>query len=153
VSNLSDNLAIEKIRETAMVDLAYDILKRKGEPMLYQNIMREVANMKEFTEEDIEKYIAQLYTEVNIDGRFICVGRSLWGLRAWYPTEQATDSAVAANVKDDYIDDEEEEIFDEEKEYDPVLDEIDDIGDYADDDDFEDELDSDDLPEEDEEDL
>ncbi len=103
--NLSDNLAKEKVRETAMVDLAYDLLQEKGEAMLYKDIMAKVSKVKGFTKEETESYIAQLYTEINIDGRFVCVGRNLWGIRAWYPTEQATDSAIAANVKDDDYDD------------------------------------------------
>lgn len=113
---VSDYLTAEKIAETAMVDLAYDLLKDKGEPMLYLDMMNEIAKMKGFSKAEIEQYIAQLYTEVNIDGRFICVGRSLWGIRDWYPTEQATDSAVAANVKDDYLDEDEDELFEEDEE-------------------------------------
>ncbi|MCF6135639.1 MULTISPECIES: DNA-directed RNA polymerase subunit delta [Thermoactinomyces] len=114
---MSDNLAVERVRETAMVDLAYDLLKQKGEAMLYRDIMGEVSSMKGFTKEEAEHYIAQLYTEINIDGRFVCVGRNLWGLREWYPTDQATDSAVAANVKeDDEYHDLDEELFDEEEE-------------------------------------
>lgn len=70
--------------------------------------------------------IAQLYTEINIDGRFICVGKSLWGLKRWYPTEQATDAAVAQNVKEDDSDELEEDPFDEE---DPDLEEADTDGD------------------------
>ena len=65
--NLSDNLAVERVRETAMVDLAYDLLKQKGEAMLYRDIMGEVSSMKGFTKEEAEHYIAQLYTEINID--------------------------------------------------------------------------------------
>ncbi|MFC4546907.1 DNA-directed RNA polymerase subunit delta [Paenactinomyces guangxiensis] len=151
---MSDNLATEKIMETAMVDLAYDVLKSKNEPMLYRDIMNEVAKLKGFTEEEVARYIAQLYTEVNIDGRFICVGRSLWGLRHWYPTEQATDSAVAANVKDDYLDDDlEDEIYDEEddKFNDPDLENLDSLDDdYNDDEEspFEHEMGEDELSDE-----
>lgn len=95
-----------------MVDLAYELLKQTGDAMQYRDIMADIAKKKEFTQEDIIKYIAQLYTEINIDGRFVCVGRGTWGLREWYSTEQATDSAVAMNVKDDYLDDEiDEDIF------------------------------------------
>lgn len=123
--------------ETPMVDLAYDLLKSKGEPMIYRDIMDEIAKMKGFTEEEINQYIAQLYTEVNIDGRFICVGRSLWGLREWYPTEQATDSAVAANVKDDYLEDEiEDDLYEDEEDYDEDardLDDVDDLDTYHED--------------------
>jgi DNA-directed RNA polymerase subunit delta len=120
VSSLSDNLALEKIRETAMVDLAYNLLKEKGDAMIYREIMDEIAKIKGFTEEDFTRYIAQLYTEINIDGRFVCVGRNLWGLREWYPIEQATDSAVAGNIKEDDLDDElDSDLYeDEDEDYD-----------------------------------
>jgi DNA-directed RNA polymerase subunit delta len=98
-----------------MVDLSYDVLRSKGEPMLYRDMMNEVAKLKGFTAEKMSQYITQLYTEVNIDGRFVCVGRGLWGIRGWYPTEQTTDSAVAANVRDEYLGDEtEDELYHEE---------------------------------------
>lgn len=116
----------EKIRETAMVDLAYDYLKSAGEPQLYRNILDTVAKQKGFTQKDVEHYIAQLYTEINIDGRFVCVGRSLWGLKHWYPIEQSTDSAIVANVKDDYdMDLDDDDLFGTED--DDYTDEIDDL--------------------------
>lgn len=87
--------------ERSMVDIAYELLEQKGEPMIYQDIMKEVAEKKGFSQQEVDEMIAQLYTEINIDGRFICVGRNLWGLKSWFPIEQATDSAVAANVKED----------------------------------------------------
>lgn len=151
---MGDNLVAEKIRETAMVDLAYDQLKSKGEPMLYRDLMHQISMLKGFTEADVKQYIAQLYTEINVDGRFICVGKSLWGLKYWYPIEQSTDAAVAANVKDD-IDNEfdDEDLFDDEN----FTDEIDDL---ENDDDFHEDheeeaseydADEDDAEEEDEE--
>ncbi|SFS35303.1 DNA-directed RNA polymerase subunit delta [Marininema halotolerans] len=116
--NLAKNLPLEEIRETAMVDLAYDIFREKGEPILFRTLMDQISKMKGFTKDQLNHYMAQLYTEINIDGRFICVGKSLWGLRAWYPTEQATDSAVAQNVKDDFTDEDEDELYDEEAPFD-----------------------------------
>jgi DNA-directed RNA polymerase subunit delta len=116
----------EKIRETAMVDLSYEILKGKGEPLLYRDILNQIADQKSYTKADVEQYMAQLYTEINIDGRFICVGRSLWGLKHWYPIEQSTDSAIVANVKDDYDHDlDDEDLFGSDD--DSFTDEIDDL--------------------------
>jgi DNA-directed RNA polymerase subunit delta len=148
VSSLSDNLLAEKIAETSMVDLAYQILKEKGEPLLYLDLLKEIAKLKGFSEEEIEKYIAQLYTDINIDGRFICDGRNLWGLRAWYPTEQATDSAIAANVKDDYDDEYDEDLYAEEDEdFERDLDDLDELDEpFPDEEDvFDADLDDDDL--------
>lgn len=100
VSSISQ-LTDREVQETAMVDLAFYILKEKGEPILYRELMGEIVKLKGFSEEEKAFYIAQLFTEINIDGRFVCVGKSLWGLKNWYPMEQTTDSAVAQNVKDD----------------------------------------------------
>lgn len=100
VSSISQ-LTDREVQETAMVDLAFYILKEKGEPILYRELMEEIVKLKGFSEEEKAFYIAQLFTEINIDGRFVCVGKSLWGLKSWYPMEQTTDSAVAQNVKDD----------------------------------------------------
>ncbi|SMO67690.1 DNA-directed RNA polymerase subunit delta [Melghirimyces algeriensis] len=108
----------EEIQETSMVELAYFLLKEKGEPVLYRNLMEEVAKLKGFSEEEKNRLIAQLYTEINIDGRFICVGKSLWGLKRWYSMDQSTDSAVAQNVKDDESDEELEDNFPSEDETD-----------------------------------
>ena len=115
--DLAAQLTEEELREMPMVDLGYKILQSRGEPMLYRDLLQEVARLKGFSEEEIMRYIAHLYTEINIDGRFVCVGRSLWGLKHWYPTEQTTDSAVAGNIKDDYDDEDlDEELYEEEEE-------------------------------------
>ncbi|MBD1372069.1 DNA-directed RNA polymerase subunit delta [Hazenella sp. IB182357] len=146
---MSDKLATERTVETAMVDLTYDLLKNKKEPLDFHDIMTQVSKMKQFTKQDVENYISQLYTEMNIDGRFVAVSRTLWGLKEWYALDQTTDSAVAANVKDDYEEEEfEEEEFEED--LDQKSDDLDDDADFEDDsDDLEDDFDSE-LEEEDE---
>lgn len=102
-----------------MVDIAYDLLKNKGESMIFTEIMKQVAQQKGLSQSQVEKMIAQLYTEINIDGRFVCVGRNLWGLKHWFPLEQSSDSAVAANVKEDdmTIDDDFNDKQESEEEY------------------------------------
>lgn len=99
--HLSDPSNIENVQERSMVDIAYDLLENKGESMAFTEIMKLVAQRKGFSESQADEMIAQLFTEINIDGRFVCVGRNLWGLKHWFPLEQSSDSAVAANVKED----------------------------------------------------
>lgn len=117
---MANQTNIGSIQERPMVDIAYDLLKNKGDSMIYSEIMKQVATQKGFSQSEQKKMMAQLYTEINIDGRFVCVGRNLWGLKHWFPLEQSSDSAVAANVKeDDYA---EEEIFDEDENEDTLQD-------------------------------
>jgi len=102
----------EKIRELPMVDLAFEVLKAANTPFYYRDLMNEIAKLRGFTEEQINDLIVHVYTEINIDGRFACVGNNVWGLKRWYPVEKA-DEAVTGSGKrpriindDDDLDDE-----------------------------------------------
>lgn len=101
-----------------MVDLAFMILKAANTPFYYRDLMNEVAKLRGMSEEEIQDAIAQLYTEINIDGRFACVGTNLWGLKRWYPIEKSEDPIANAQRPriindedddlDDYVDEEED---------------------------------------------
>ena len=109
----------EIVQEQSMVDIAYDFLQSKGEAMFFQEIVKHVGKYKGFSTDDFNM-VAHLFTEINIDGRFVCVGRNLWGLKHWYPVEQSSDSAILANVKEDdelEEDEEYEELEESEEEY------------------------------------
>jgi DNA-directed RNA polymerase subunit delta len=114
----------DQAQEMPMVDLAFEILKAVNTPFYYRDLMKEIAKIKGLSEQQMMDVIAQVYTEINIDGRFACVGNNLWGLKRWYPVEKADESGVG-NAKrpriindddDDDIDDdiygEEEDVFD-----------------------------------------
>jgi len=122
-------ISAEQAREIPMVDLAFEVLKSANTPFYYRDLMMEIAKIKGLSEQDVMQVIAQLYTEINIDGRFACVGTNLWGLKRWYPVEKSEDSMGNAkrpriiNDEDDDLDDEdvfaeEEEVYDEEEDYD-----------------------------------
>lgn len=127
-----------------MVDLAFLILKAANTPYYYRDLMNEVAKIRNMSEEEINEAIAQLYTEINIDGRFACVGTNLWGLKRWYPIEKSEDPVANAKrpriINDDDDDLEDEDFTDEEDDF---TDEDDDF-DAIDDEDDQDELFSDD---------
>lgn len=113
-------LSEEKIRELPMVDLAFEVLKAANTPFYYRDLMNEIAKLRGFTEEQVNELIAQVYTEINIDGRFACVGNNVWGLKRWYPVEKA-EEAVGGSTKrpriindDDDLDD--EDLYGEEEE-------------------------------------
>ncbi|EPY07012.1 DNA-directed RNA polymerase subunit delta [Paenibacillus alvei TS-15] len=117
----------EKVQEIPMVDLAFMVLKAANTPFYYRDLMNEVAKLRGLTEEQINDVIAQLYTEINIDGRFACVGgQNLWGLKRWYPVDRSEEAITGGTPRpriinddddDDYADDDnynndEEEDFD-----------------------------------------
>lgn len=102
----------EKAKEMPMVDLAFELLKAVNTPFYYRDLMTEIAKIKGLSEQEVMQVIAQLYTEINIDGRFACVGTNLWGLKRWYPVEK-TDDAVGNAKRPRIINDEDDDLDDD----------------------------------------
>jgi DNA-directed RNA polymerase subunit delta len=138
----------EEAKEMPMVDLAFLILKEANTPFYYRDLMQEIAKIKGYSDDEVMDVIAQLYTEINIDGRFACVGNNLWGLKRWYPVDKSEDgvsSAARPHIINDDDDDDDEDLFDDEfADEDEELDEDDDLLDDDLDDDLTDDLDDDD---------
>ncbi|WP_311081021.1 DNA-directed RNA polymerase subunit delta [Paenibacillus polymyxa] len=110
----------EKVHETPMVDLAFMVLKAANTPYYYRDLMNEVAKLRGLSDEEINDVIAQLYTEINIDGRFACVGTNLWGLKRWYPVDKSEDALTGAKrprIINDEDDDDEDDYHEEEETY------------------------------------
>jgi DNA-directed RNA polymerase subunit delta len=145
----------EKIREMPLVDLAFAVLKAANAPFYYLDLMKEVAKLRGLTEEEIKETVAQLYTEINIDGRFACVGTNLWGLKRWYPIDRSEDPISSSKrpriINDDDDEDEDDEFIDEDDSFNPDdteedFDRIDeDHDDIYSDDDSEDEIEDEDI--------
>ncbi|MCQ6563949.1 DNA-directed RNA polymerase subunit delta [Paenibacillus mendelii] len=107
----------ERIKEMPMVDLAFELLKAANTPFYYRDLMMEIAKIRKLSQEEINQVIAQVYTEINIDGRFACVGSNMWGLKRWYPVERSEDPV--SNAKRPRIindEDDDDDIFAEEEE-------------------------------------
>lgn len=112
------NLKIDQERalEIPMVDLAFMVLKAANTPYYYRDLMKEIAKLRGMSEEQAQEAIAELYTEINIDGRFACVGANLWGLKRWYPIERSEDPVSSAKRPRIINDDVEEDEFPDEVE-------------------------------------
>lgn len=102
----------ERAKEMPMVDLAFEVLKAANTPFYYRDLMMEIAKIKGMSEEEVMQVIAQIYTEINIDGRFACVGTNLWGLKRWYPVEKA-DDAMGNTKRPRIINDEDDDLDDD----------------------------------------
>ncbi|TYP69445.1 DNA-directed RNA polymerase subunit delta [Paenibacillus methanolicus] len=120
MSEFTLKLDPERVKEMPMVDLAFEVLKAANTPFYYRDLMMEIAKVRKLSQEEINQVIAQVYTEINIDGRFACVGSNMWGLKRWYPVERNEDPVTNAKrpriINDDddddlYSDDEEEETY------------------------------------------
>lgn len=68
-------------------DLAHAILKEGGEPLYYRELIDRVLAVQPLQGKDIEHVMAGIHTELNLDRRFVHVGKGVWGLREWMPNK------------------------------------------------------------------
>ena len=133
----------EQLLEMSLIEIAYDLLVEKNEPILFKDLMSEIASLQNLSKAEVQKKIAQFYTDLNFDGRFTSLGENRWGLKTWYSVDQIEEEVVhvvkpkkkkkakkAAVVVDDFDD-----IEDEDLDFEDDLDDLDEDDDDDDDDD------------------
>ncbi|MDG5787352.1 DNA-directed RNA polymerase subunit delta [Evansella sp. AB-P1] len=141
-----------QLKETSMIELAYDLLLETNNPINYHSLLKDVAGKKGMTEEAMKNRIANLYAEMSMDGRFVNLGDNQWGLRSWFPFDKTEEELSQTNKprkkkrKDE--DEEEEEIYLEDEtedfdEFEDLEDELDELANEEDEDEDFDEEDED----------
>ncbi len=93
----------ENYKNESMVDVAYSVLKEKGEIIKFSDLFNEVALRLELTDAEKADNISTFYTGLSLDGRFVNLGDNEWDLRA-----NQTYDKVHIDMNDVYSDIEEE---------------------------------------------
>lgn len=153
MSQLLSHIEADKLTEMALVDIAYEILVETKRPYNFRELMDEISVIRSLSNEEKMGMIAQVYTEVNIDGRFVCIGENTWGLKRWYSTDAVEETQEGGGKKkkividDDFDDDyelDEELVEDFEEEDDLAVFEDDEFVDADEVDEIDEELDEED---------
>ncbi|MGJ7920711.1 DNA-directed RNA polymerase subunit delta [Neobacillus sp. LXY-4] len=142
----------EQVQEMSFIEVSYILLAEKKQALTFKEIMDEITKILNLSEADVKSKIAQFYTDLNIDGRFLCLGENRWGLRVWYPFDQTEEEIVtpvkpkkkkAKKVLDDDLEDYDDLDEDEDLGFDDI-DEFEEEDEVLDDDDiFDEDLDED----------
>ncbi len=153
-----ENFTKEQLSEMSLIEIAYELLNGAKTPYTFNEIVKEVSRLVDLSEDQINDRLAQFYTDINIDGRFLSLGDNRWGLRTWYPVDKSEEDVVTVTkpkkkkakkaAEDDFddYDDSVEEDYDEFDDDDLLEDDDEDVLEEEDD------LLDDDLAEEEEED-
>ncbi len=75
----------ENKSDLSMIEVAQAILENKGAAMAFADIVNEIQQYLDKTDQEIREHLPQFYTDLNDDGDFISLGENVWGLRTWYP--------------------------------------------------------------------
>ena len=88
--------------ELSMVEVAHAILEAKNEVLDFNQLLVEIQEYMELSDEALEARMARFYTDLNIDGSFISLGYNRWGLRDWYPID-SIDEEIATSMEDEEV--------------------------------------------------
>ncbi|WP_010175563.1 DNA-directed RNA polymerase subunit delta [Bacillus coahuilensis] len=142
-------LSQDELKEVSFIEITNAILLEKKEAIPFNEIVKDIQKILEISDQEMKRKIAQFYTDMNIDGRFLAIGDNKWGLREWYPVDQIeeeTAPTIKVRKKKKKSEDD-EDLFDDIDEEELDLDELDDFEedeDLAEDEDLEDFDDTDD---------
>ena len=87
------------------MDIAYDVLRDHNQPLLVHDLIERV--LEHMQQEPEARRMAQIYSDINLDVRFVYLRDGKWGLRDWAPDQRH--SAASRDVPDDEEADTDEE--------------------------------------------
>jgi len=77
----------EIIKQVSEVELAYKILQKIGKSMYFRDLITEALELKGRKIHSVAHAIAEVHTQINIDSRFVHMGKGMWGLVEWSPQQ------------------------------------------------------------------
>ena len=116
--------------EKSNLDVAFELVSRKKNPVVFSKLWEEVSQIQGLSEEEAKKKASKFYTALSLDGRFITLGDNTWDLRSRYTFDKVhidmnevyTDDSVEVEdedrSEDDYFNDDDEESEDEDEDED-----------------------------------
>lgn len=88
----------------SMIEVAYQVLTNNNGSMPFVDLWKDVSQEMGFNQTQFEDNIAQFYTDLSLDGRFLNMSQNTWDLRSRHTySESVMDTDSIA------IDDEDEE--------------------------------------------
>ena len=108
------DLSAEKIKEMSLIDLCYAYMVEEGiEKLNIYDFLDYIKPLRNVDDEEFTAQAAYFYTDLNLDGRFVCVEDGSWQLRDSLLVEDVK-NFVEPSVHKFAIEEDEEELVEEE---------------------------------------
>jgi DNA-directed RNA polymerase subunit delta len=95
------NFDEEYVKELATIELAYQIFKETKSPFYFNQLAEEIKKIKQINNDKLYDVLPQLYTELNLDGRFLHLGKNEWALKSWYSVATADELLRVREIDED----------------------------------------------------
>lgn len=83
------------------LDIAYDIISKHKNPVPFVKIWDKICAEKKFTETQKEDKVADFYSDMTLDDRFINVEGNKWDIKARCKFEDVVIDAEAISIDDE----------------------------------------------------
>lgn len=91
----------------SMIEVAYQVLTNIDGAMPFVDLWKDVSQEMGFSQTQFEDNIAQFYTDLSLDGRFLNMSQNTWDLRSRHTYSESVMDTDSIAIDED--DDEEEE--------------------------------------------
>ena len=93
----------------SMIEVAYQVLTNNNGAMPFVDLWKDVSQEMGFTQTQFEDNIAQFYTDLSLDGRFLNMSQNTWDLRSRHTYSESVMDTDSIAIDEDDEDDEDEE--------------------------------------------
>lgn len=89
--------------ELSMIEVARAILEERGRDneMYFNDLVNEIQNYLEKSNSEIRAALPTFYSDLNVDGSFIPLGKNKWGLRSWYAIDEIDEEVITLEEDDE----------------------------------------------------
>lgn len=98
----------------SMIEVAYQVLTNNNEAMPFVDLWKDVSQEMGFTQTQFEDNIAQFYTDLSLDGRFLNMSQNTWDLRSRHTYSESVMDTDSIAIDEDDEDEEESELIEDE---------------------------------------
>lgn len=98
----------------SMIEVAYQVLTNNGESMPFVKLWTEVSQEMGFTQTQFEDNIAQFYTDLSLDGRFLNMSQNTWDLRSRHTYSESVMDTDSIAIDEDETDEDDSELIEDE---------------------------------------
>lgn len=92
-----------------MVDIAFDLMQKKKKEIAFPKLWDEVTQIKGLSQSQADDLIADFYSDMSLDDRFVILKDNKWDLRCRHKFEDVVIDTDAIMVDDDEEEVEEDE--------------------------------------------
>lgn len=100
--------------EKSMIEVAYQVLTNNNGSMPFVDLWKDVSQEMGFNQTQFEDNIAQFYTDLSLDGRFLNMSQNTWDLRSRHTYSESVMDTDSIAIDEDDEDEEDSELIEDE---------------------------------------